>query len=309
MLPDGMELTWQMRSWVEWDGYLCALISLIICIATAKSRWFPTAAVIFAIGVIIASIRISLSGDTFDFSITKLHTVIPTKSDWKTGFISGAIPQVPTTLLNSCIAVCKLSEGLYPTRNTGLSLRSVSTSIGVLNSTFCWFGGFPTCHGSGGLAGQHRFGARTNLSIIVLGFGKLILGIFLGTGLLGLLNLFPKGMLAALLSVASWELSVSGRDGLKGTVDEARICVITAALVTFYGQAVGIILGVVFAYISMFSDMYFGKPEQIDAAVKRYDVGKEKFYMIQVHPHLFLLIPPIHSIVSLVDAPLSFLPT
>ena len=32
---------------------------------------------------------------------------------------------------------------------------------------------------TGGLAGQHRFGARTNLSVIVLGASKLLLGLFL----------------------------------------------------------------------------------------------------------------------------------
>jgi len=130
-----------------------------------------------------------------------------------------------------------------------MDLRSVSSSVGLMNLTFCWLGGFPMCHGSGGLAGQHRFGARTNLSIIVLGFCKLLLGIFFGKGLLGLLVLFPKGLLAALLAVAAWELSVSGREGLKGSLDEARLCILTTACVTFCGQAVGIIMGLLLAYV------------------------------------------------------------
>ena len=106
------------------------------------------------------------------------------------------------------------------------------------------------------------FGARTNLSIIVLGFAKLLLGAFFGTGLLGLLRYFPNGLLAALLAVASWELSVSGRDGLKGSSDDARLCITTAAFVTFWGQASGVILGVLIAYLTMFADAHFGTEDE-----------------------------------------------
>ena len=94
--------------------------------------------------------------------------------------------QVPTTLLNSCIAVCQLSADLYPHRDTGVNVRSVSLSVGLINVVFCWFGALPMCHGSGGLAGQHRFGARTNLSVLMLGLSKLLLGLFVAAPLLQL---------------------------------------------------------------------------------------------------------------------------
>ena len=119
------------------------------------------------------------------------------------------------------------------------------------------------CHGSGGLAGNHRFGSRTNLSSMVLGLSKLIVGAFIGTGLLGLLRFFPNGLLAALLAVASWELTVSGREGLKGSQDDARQCVMTAAFVTFWGQANGILLGLLLSYVIMVADAIFGTDEEI----------------------------------------------
>ena len=98
---------------------------------------------------------------------------------------------------------------------------------------------------------------------MVLGFCKLIVGAFIGTGLLGLLRFFPNGLLAALLAVASWELTVSGREGLKGSTEDARQCVMTAAFVTFWGQANGILLGLLFSYIIMVSDAFFGTDEEI----------------------------------------------
>jgi MFS superfamily sulfate permease-like transporter len=275
MLPDETKLTWDVDSWMHWDGYLVGSVALLFCVITAKSRWCPTAFIMFLVGIIIASIRMGTANEVFEFGITKIHTVVPTASDWSRGLFLGTLPQVPTTLINSCIAVCKLSETLYPDRETGLNLRSVSTSVGMMNVGFCWFGGYPMCHGSGGLAGQHRFGARTNLSIIALGFCKLVLGIFFGKGLLGILNYFPAGLLASLLAVASWELSVSGREGLKGTIEEARLCVLTAALVTFYGQAIGIVMGIILAYTIMIADTIFGTSEEVQKGKVRVEKFKK----------------------------------
>ena len=269
MLPGGEDPDWENESWVQWDGYLVAGITLMFCLMTARSKLVPTAFIVFLVGTIIAAVRMSESGTTWDSALTVMHTVVPTASEWTRGMYKGTLPQVPTTLLNSCIAVCKLSETLYPDRETGLDLRTVSSSVGMMNVVFCWFGGYPMCHGSGGLAGQHRFGARTNLSIIVLGFAKLLLGAFFGTGLLGLLRYFPNGLLAALLAVASWELSVSGREGLKGSVDDARLCITTAAFVTFWGQANGIILGILIAYLTMYADAHFGSEEEKEKGKKR----------------------------------------
>lgn len=269
MLPDAVSPTWTNESWVQWDGYLIAGITLIFCLITAKSKAVPTALVVFLVGIIIASVRMADAGVEWNSSLTTIRMVVPTGSEWLVGMYKGALPQVPTTLLNSCIAVCKLSEHLYPKRKTGLNLRAVSSAVGCMNALFCWFGGYPMCHGSGGLAGNHRFGSRTNLSSMVLGLSKLFVGAFIGTGLLGLLRFFPNGLLAALLAVASWELTVSGREGLKGSQDDARQCVMTAAFVTFWGQATGILLGLLLSYIIMVADAVFGTDDEIEKGRKR----------------------------------------
>jgi MFS superfamily sulfate permease-like transporter len=141
--------------------------------------------------------------------------------------------------------------------------------VGAINLLFCWVGGYPMCHGSGGLAGQHRFGARTNLSIIVLGCCKLLLGVFCGAGLLSLLRFFPNALLAALLAVASWELSVSGREGLQGSIEDARLCILTASFVTFWGQGTGIVLGLLVAYSLLMADACFGAPEDVKRGRQR----------------------------------------
>jgi MFS superfamily sulfate permease-like transporter len=62
-------------------------------------------------------------------------------------------------------------------------------------------------HGAGGLAGQYRFGARSEMSIIILGSCKLLLGILFGSSLVGLLDLFPKSILAVMLFVSAIEVT------------------------------------------------------------------------------------------------------
>ena len=41
-----------------------------------------------------------------------------------------------------------------------------------MNLTLCPIGGFPHCRGAGGLAAQHKFGAKSGVSIIILGAFK-----------------------------------------------------------------------------------------------------------------------------------------
>ena len=69
----------------------------------------------------------------------------------------------------------------------------------------------PICHGSGGLAGQYRFGARSGASIIILGTVKLLLGLFVGEAILPLLQHFPKSLLGVMVLAAGVELAKVGQ--------------------------------------------------------------------------------------------------
>lgn len=78
----------------------------------------------------------------------------------------------------------------------------------------------PVCHGSGGLAAQYKFGARSGASIIFLGVLKLILGLVFGNSLTALLQKFPSALLSVLVIAAGLEL-VSVGESLN-TVGQAR---------------------------------------------------------------------------------------
>jgi hypothetical protein len=65
--------------------------------------------------------------------------VLPRPADWVIGFTKGAVAQLPLTLLNSVVAVCALSDDLFPGRK--VPETTMARSVGVMNLVSCWFGG------------------------------------------------------------------------------------------------------------------------------------------------------------------------
>mmetsp|Transcript_5038 Transcript_5038/g.7268 ORF Transcript_5038/g.7268 Transcript_5038/m.7268 type:complete len:620 (-) Transcript_5038:53-1912(-) len=153
--------------------------------------------------------------------------------EWKVGFLEGAIPQIPLTTLNSVISVCALAHSLYPEKRVHkngkkegtstdavIGRREMAVSVGLINVLFCPFGSMPNCHGAGGLAGQHRLGARHGASVFFLGSCKIILAIFFGASALTLLDAFPKAVLGVMLAIAGQELATTGFTLLVSSVDD-----------------------------------------------------------------------------------------
>src|SRR3546814_5063777 len=67
------------------------------------------------------------------------------------------------------------------------------------------------CHGAGGLAAHHRFGARSGTAPLVLGAALLAVALLLGDLGLVLLAAIPVAGLGALLLVAAGELALPRR--------------------------------------------------------------------------------------------------
>ncbi|GGC68301.1 hypothetical protein GCM10011504_52840 [Siccirubricoccus deserti] len=64
------------------------------------------------------------------------------------------------------------------------------------------------CHGAGGVAAQHRFGARTGLAPVLLGAVLLVLGLGFADAAASLFAAIPTSAVGALL--ASTDLALSG---------------------------------------------------------------------------------------------------
>ncbi|KAK4144209.1 uncharacterized protein C8A04DRAFT_11683 [Dichotomopilus funicola] len=121
-----------------------------------------------------------------------------------------ALAQLPLTTLNSVIAVSALSADLLPDVPPP-SVTALGLSVAAMNLVGCWFGAMPVCHGAGGLAGQHRFGARGGASVVMLGVVKVVLGLlFGGDRLVRFLQEYPKSVLGVMVIAAGLELAKAG---------------------------------------------------------------------------------------------------
>jgi hypothetical protein len=135
---------------------------------------------------------------------------LPKGADWGVGVVDAVgIGQIHLTALNSVVAVVHLAADLLPSVKVP-STTSIGLSVAGMNLVGCWFGAMPVCHGSGGLAAQYRFGARSGASVILLGMAKLVIGLFLGDTLVGLLQSFPVAFLAVMVIGAGLELASVG---------------------------------------------------------------------------------------------------
>lgn len=187
----------------------------------------------FALIVVIAGILGSIPdgferNSPYGFGIWKPRVYIPSPTSFRNGAWEAGLGQVPLTTLNSVIAVCFLSADLLP-QIQAPSTAAMGLSVMAINLVSCWFGGMPVCHGSGGLAAQFRFGARSGASVIFLGLIKLLLGLFAGNLTQNLFSQFPSGLLSVMVIGAGLELAnvgeslnTAGARDLKGLLEHEQ---------------------------------------------------------------------------------------
>ena len=245
LLMKGMKMVAETNVWFAADGYLTGFLSAFVVLLLFFSRKIPAALVLFGAGLIVAVWTHPEVMNTLGFGFTLPRWSPPAWRDFVTAFPKAALPQIPLTTLNSVIAVCALSADLFPDRRA--EPRKVAISVGLMNLVACWFGGMPMCHGAGGLAGQYRFGARTNGSILILGGVKIISAVFLGSSLMSLCHAFPSSVLGVLLAFAGMELALVCRDQTTRT-DAFSMLLTTSACMGLNDIALGFLLGLAMAW-------------------------------------------------------------
>lgn len=202
--------SWLGPSWADnWIWTLAAFLGLLV---TNVYRRVPYGLVLFVLGVVFAIVLLARDPHSHlpSFEFWSPAVVVPDKAHhWVTGILDAGLGQIPLTTLNSIIAVVHLASDLLPDVHTP-SVTAVGLSVAGMNLIGPWFGCMPVCHGSGGLAAQHRFGARSGASVIVLGLVKVGVGLFLGNTLVELLRAFPTAFLAVMVVGAGLELASVG---------------------------------------------------------------------------------------------------
>jgi hypothetical protein len=209
----------------------------------------PIGVYLFGVGIVMAAIKLFPNDDTSPWTITKEPFLVNalkdvTINDWKEGLLHGSLPQLPLTTLNSCLSVCMLAHTLFPEK-PALSRRSVCISIGLMNLVLCPLGCLPNCHGAGGLAGQHRFGAQSGTSMIALGIFKIATSVLAHQGyLLLVLDALPISVLGVMLVLAGHELALKGVIEVVQDSTQVMICLVAALVIVGTGQThVGALCG------------------------------------------------------------------
>ncbi|KAJ5592687.1 hypothetical protein N7537_009591 [Penicillium hordei] len=196
-------LGWISPSWA--DNRIWAVAAFVALLLTNVYRRVPYALAVLVLGLVFAIIRTALAGHMPSFEVWHPFTLVPTPLQWRVGAVDAGIGQIPLTTLNSIVAVVHLANDLLPDVRTP-SITHIGLSVAGMNLIGGWFGAMPVCHGSGGLAAQYRFGARSGASVIFLGLLKLIIGFFFGETLVDLLKRFPAALLGVMVVAAGAEL-------------------------------------------------------------------------------------------------------
>lgn len=165
--------------------------------------------------------------------------VIPLTTDIIPALSDLVLPQFVLTIANAILATSLLTKDLF---GRDVPPKKFSTTIGLMNLTSVPFGGFPMCHGAGGLAGQYRYGARTGGANIYAGLIFIVLALFFTSP--QVLSLIAVGVLGALLVFVGIEM---GRHSLK--TDSLVVTVAIGLLALVSSMTLAFIVGMVLAYV------------------------------------------------------------
>ncbi|RMH63016.1 MAG: hypothetical protein D6677_08340 [Calditrichaeota bacterium] len=136
---------------------------------------------------------------------TLIHPVRPSWGLTGNLLIALIIPQLPLTLGNAMYAASDVCHHFWPERARRVSPKKLGISIGVFDIFIGGFGGFPMCHGAGGMGAYKQFGARTGGTVIITGSLLVVLALF---GAADALFYIPVPLLGALLALDALRMAV-----------------------------------------------------------------------------------------------------
>ena len=247
-LKTGADLIISTGNLSGYDSYLTALLAAAIGFILLNNKKIPAALVIFGIGILLMlpNFKSPISLDLYSPMF-----FIPDRSSFLSASYLMVIPQLPLTILNSLIATAALVKDYYPKQAERANIDKIGFNMGLINLLTMPFGAMPMCHGAGGLAAQHRFGARTGGSVVFMGIIKLLLGLFFGGSVLLLSRSFPVSILGSMIIFGGLELATH----IKGVTAHKEVIVLMTVAVTSFAinMASGFLAGMILSYCWKFN--------------------------------------------------------
>ncbi len=242
-------------------GWLLALIAILIIVFFRQSRKAPAAVVLMGLGLTIALVTGDWSNIQTPGFAWPTITAFKPKEVWDSLLLAG-FAQVPLTVGNAVIATAILIRQYWPER-TDITEHSLSLSQGIMNLVAPFFGGFPMCHGAGGLAGKYYFGARTGGTNIIEGTIEVILGLFFGGSIIAVFAAFPQAIIGAMMLLVGVELAKFAK-GAKFDKDLIPMLT-TIGLALVVNMAIGFIGGLIVAQALKYLDPNRHKNQENEA--------------------------------------------
>ncbi len=187
-------------------GFLLGLVFI-------SSRRYPAALVLIFTGI-FAGVLLG-GGAKIDWLLgpTPLSLYVPGAEDYWNALILLVIPQIPLTIGNAIMGTADTSKNLFgEDQSCRVTHKSLALDMGIFNFFTGLLGAMPMCHGAGGLAAHHRFGARTGGSNLMIGIIFVAVALLLGKTGISIFSTIPNAILGVLLMFAGLELALIVRD-------------------------------------------------------------------------------------------------
>lgn len=183
-----------------WPLALAAGAFVLVAWASVKKRYELALAMLVAgLAAVVVAVQPDISAPSFALPGV---LAFPPGTAFITALFLLVIPQLPLTFGNAVVAVDELEHEYYGGRAARVSPSSVCVSCAVGNIGSALIGGMPMCHGAGGLTAHYRMGARTAGMNVLLGSSLVVLALFFGPQIPGLLGLLPVWVLGGFLAYA-----------------------------------------------------------------------------------------------------------
>jgi hypothetical protein len=230
----GMEMMFE-------DILFAVPVLIIAVVLMTRVRFFPTSLLLGGIGVLFAVISGNLAINNLGITFTLPTLSVFSSADIVQGFLNAGFAQLFLTITNAVLATIALHRDLFPRCKCQVSPRKLLGNMGITNVLVPFIGGMPMCHGAGGLAAQHSFGARTGGALLIEGFLVIMLGLVFSDSLLAIFSSFPMFILGVMLVIASWNL---GKVSFK-VKNKKEVCIllVTAGVSMVTHIALGFVIG------------------------------------------------------------------
>ncbi len=204
---------------------------------------YPAALIALVAAIVLAQV-LDVPGIGFSGKLATGFTLpaLPTLAELQQSLTVLVLPQLSLTLTNAVLITALLAGDYYGPKAAHVTPARLSVTTGLANLLLTPFGALPMCHGAGGLAAHHRFGARSGTAPLLLGLALAALALAPGRLGLELLAAVPAAGLGALLLMAAGDLALSKRlfDGKPSCLP---VIAVTAAVTLWANPFWGLLAG------------------------------------------------------------------